>query len=233
MRSLGCLALALLQDDGGLVRNVHWMTIFMGIVAAAIVIGFLGMCIAGIKLLQLLLKVQEMAERMESKITPMAEKAHALVEELGPKVRVIATNAEQISYTVRSKVDEFSVTADELNRTVKDANKRTQEKVARVDGIVNDAIHTAHNVSRTVQEGVRKPMQQIAGIIAGVKKGVETWVERSPFRQHVHVVENYAPYETPSSPPPRYSEPNPTANATPEPATTTSAGETKRMTPYG
>jgi methyl-accepting chemotaxis protein len=235
MQSLGCLALALLQDDGGLARNVHLMTIFLGIVAAAVVIGFLGMCVAGIKLLQLMRKAEGLAERMEAKISPMVDKTHALVEQLGPKVHTITTNVEQISYTVRSKVDEFSVTADELNRTVKDANKRTQAQVARVDGIVNEALHSAQNVSRTVQESVRKPVQQIAGIIAGVKRGIETWVERSPFKRHMAEEEEYRAYDTPPpSPPPRYAGPSPTATTgTSGPAATTPTGETKRMTPYG
>jgi methyl-accepting chemotaxis protein len=232
MQSLGCLALALLQDDGGLAQNVHLMTIFLGIVAAAVVIGFLAMCVAGIKLINLMVKAEQLAERLEGKISPMVDKTHALVEELGPKIRTIATNTEQISYTVRSKVDEFSVTADELNRTVKDANKRTQAQVARVDGIVNEALHSVHHVSRTVQESVRKPVQQIAGIIAGVKKGVETWVERSPFKRHVPTDEEYGQYEPP--PPPRYPGPNPTGmTSTSGPAGTSSTGETKRMTPYG
>ena len=219
MQSLGCLALALLQDDGGLAHNVHLMTIFLGIVAAAVVIGFLAMAVAGIQLLRLMRKAEELAERLEGKVSPMVDKTHALVEELGPKVRTITTNAEQISYTVRTKVDEFSATADELNRTVKDANKRTQEKVARVDGIVNEALHTAQNVSRTVQENVRRPVQQIAGIIAGLKKGIETWVDRSPFRRQA-AEEEYRPYEAP----PRY-----TTTRT-EYRTTT---ESKRTTPYG
>jgi methyl-accepting chemotaxis protein len=232
MQSLGCLALALLQDDGGLARNVHWMTIFLGIVAAAVVIGFLGMCVAGIKLLQLMVKAEQLAERLEGKFSPMIDKTHALVEELGPKIRTITTNTEQISYTVRSKVDEFSVTADELNRTVKDANKRTQAQVAHVDGIVNEALRSAQHVSRTVQEGVRKPMQQIAGIVAGVKRGVETWVERSPFKRHMPTEEEYGEYEPPP-PPPRYAGPNPTATSATSGPATTPAGETKRMTPYG
>jgi methyl-accepting chemotaxis protein len=221
MQSLGCLALALLQDDV-LDRNVHLMTIFLGIVAVAVVIGFLGMCVAGIKLLQLMVKAEQLAERIEGKLSPMIDKTHALVEELGPKVHTITTNVEQISYTVRSKVDEFSATADEINRTVKDANKRTQAQVSRVDGMVSEALQSAHHVSRTVQEGVRKPVQQIAGIVAAVKRGVETLVERSPFKRHVQMPEDYTAYETPT--PPRY-----TATKT-EYTTTT---DSKRTTPYG
>jgi len=222
MQSFGCLALAFLQDDGVLVHNVHLTTIFMGIIAVAVVIGFLGTCVAGIKLLQLMRKAEQLAERLEGKLSPMIDKTHALMEQLGPKVHTITMNVEQISYTVRSKVDEFSATADEINRTVKDANKRTQAHVARVDGIVNEAVHTAQNVSRTVQEGVRKPVQQIAGIVAAVKKGIETWVERSPFKRHVQTAtEEY--YDTPSAEPPRYT------TTTVE----TKTVETKRMTPYG
>ena len=234
MQSLGCLALALLQDDGGIARNVHWIAICMFIVAAAVAVGILGMCIAGIKVLQLMRKAEGLAERLEGKVSPLLDKTHSLAEQLGPKVHTITTNVEQISYTVRSKVDEFGATADEINRTVKDANKRTQAKVARVDGIVDEALHSAQNVSRTVQESVRKPVQQIAGIIAGIKKGVETWVDRSPFRRQAEttvVVEEFRSYETP---PPRYAGPNPTATtSTTGPAATTPGGETKRVTPYG
>src|SRR6185437_15585908 len=144
MQSLGGLAVALLQDDGGLARNVHWMTIFMGIVALAVVLGFLAMAVAGFKLFQLMRKAEELAERLEGKISPMIDKSRALVEQLGPKVHTITTNVEQISYTIRSKVDEFGTTADEINRTVKDANKRTRANVARVDGMVNEALMSAH-----------------------------------------------------------------------------------------
>ena len=230
MQSLGCLAMALLQDDGGLAHDVHLMTIFLGIVAVAVVIGFLGMCVAGVQLLRLMVKAEQLAERLEGKISPMVDKTHALVEELSPKVRTITTNVEQISYTVRTKVDEFSATADQINRTVKDANARTQEKVARVDGMVSEALNTAHNVSRTVQEGVRKPVQQIAGIVAGVKKAVETLVDRSPFKrpaQTTVVVEEFTTYETPgaasSAATGRYGTSGPG----------TSASGTKRTTPYG
>src|SRR6185437_1424325 len=224
MQSLGCLALAFLQDDGVVRHDMHLMVIFMGIIMAGVLIGFIGVSIAGVFALRLMYRLQEMAERMEGKISPVVDKTRVLVEELGPKVRMITTNVEQISYTVRSKVDEFGSTADEINRTVKDANKRTQAQVAHVDGMVSEALQTVQNVSRTVQDSVRKPVQQIAGIIAGVKRGVETWVDRSPFKRQMPAAEEGRSYETrPPAEPPRY------ATTTVE----TKTVETKRMTPYG
>ena len=236
MQALGCLALALLQDNGALQHDMHLTMIFMGIIMAGVLIGFIGISVAGIFALRLMFSLKEMAERMEGKAGPLLDKTRGMMEELGPKVHSITTNVEQISYTVRSKVDEFSATADEINRTVKDANKRTQEKVARVDGMVNEAMHTAQNVSRTVQDSVRKPVLQIAAIIAGVKKGIETWVERSPFKRHMPPAAEYRPYGTPPSPtPPPYTTPNPSGIVAGPTVTTvtTPSGETKRMTPYG
>jgi methyl-accepting chemotaxis protein len=228
MQSLGCLALAFFQNDMGSVsHDVHLMMIFMGIIMVGVVFGFLGVGIAGLAGLKLIRKFEEMAERAEGKVSPVLDKTRVLVEELGPKVRTITTNVEQITYTVRGKVDEYSTTADEINRTVKDANKRTQAQVSRVDGMVSEALHTAQNVSRTVQEGVRKPVQQIAGIVAAVKKGVETLVERSPFKRHVQTeaAEYATAYDTP---PP--AEPSRYATTTVE---TKTVETTKRMTPYG
>lgn len=236
MQSLGCLALAFLQDDALLQHDLHLIMIFMAIIAVAVIAGFLGICIAGLMGLKLIRKLESMAERAEGKVSPLLEKSRVLVEQIGPKVHTITTNVEQISYTVRSKVDEFGVTADEINRTVKDANKRTQAHVARVDGIVNEAVNTAHNVSRTVQDNVRKPVQQIAGIIAGLKKGIETWVDRSPFKRHVPPAEEYRAYEPPSA----VYEAAVAAEAAARPGYTTTTvvetvetTQTKRVTPYG
>ncbi len=91
-------------------------------------------------------------------------------------------NAEQISYTVRAKVDELGVTVSELNDTVREFNGRTRAQVARVDGIVSDALGATEEISHTVQQGIKAPVRQIAGIIAGLKAGIETLIERSPFK---------------------------------------------------
>jgi methyl-accepting chemotaxis protein len=224
MQTISCLALALLQDDtAALQHDVHLMMIFMCVIMIAVAIGFLGVSVAGVQALRLMRKGEEMAERLEGKVSPMADKTRALVEELGPKVTTITTNVEQITYTVRGKVDEFAATAGDINKTVKDANKRTQAQVARVDGMVNEALTTAHSVSRTMQDGVRRPVQQIAGIVAGLKKGVETWVDRSPFKRQAQAAaaDEGRPYDTPE----RYS--------TTTTEYTTAASEAKRTTPYG
>jgi len=103
------------------------------------------------------------------------------LEDLGPKVRSISTNVEQISYTVREKCDELGQTLSELNRTVADVNLKTRVHVAKVDELVTDALVTTEQVQKTVQEGIKMPVRQIAGVVAGVKAAIDTLVARSPF----------------------------------------------------
>jgi hypothetical protein len=69
----------------------------------------------------------------------------------------------------------------ELNATMRDINGRTRVQVQRADNIVSDALHATEEISQTVQNGIKGPVKQIAGVIAGVKAAVETLVARSPF----------------------------------------------------
>jgi methyl-accepting chemotaxis protein len=212
--------MALLQDDAGAMQHdVHLLTIFIGIIAAAVVILFVILLIGGVMALGFVKKAHAIAERVEGKASPLIDKTNALVEELSPKIRTITTNVEQISYTVRGKVDEFSATASEINRTVKDVNARTQQKVSRVDTMVTDALNSIHHVSHTIQEGVRKPVQQVAGIISGLKRGLETLAERSPL---IHKMRTH--------------QARPTADATTNAYESTSAGREStsgfKRTPY-
>src|SRR5579875_3007482 len=182
MQSLGCLGMALLQDDAGAMQHdVHLMMICMAIIAAAVIVLFVILLIGGVMALGFAKKVHAIIQRLEGKASPLIDKSYALVEELSPKIRTITTNVEQITYTVRGKVDEFSATASEINTTVKDVNARTRQKVSRVDTMVTDALNTIHHVSQTVQDGIRKPVVKVAGMVAAVKQGLETLAERSPL----------------------------------------------------
>jgi hypothetical protein len=78
-------------------------------------------------------------------------------------------------------VTQLSVTVAELNETVRGINGRARVQVVRADNIVSDALHATEEISQTVQNGIKGPVRQIAGVIAGLKAGIETLVARSPF----------------------------------------------------
>lgn len=193
MDPLGGLAFALLQDGSldALQHDVHLQMIWTMIIGIVLLIFLLGLLIAGVAALMAVKKAQAMLDRVEGKAMPVIDKTHALIDQLTPKIHKITENVEQMSYTVRGKVDEIGVTVTEINKTVQDINGKTREKVTRVNGMVDDALTTTQHVSRTIQDGVRKPVQQIAGIVAGIKAAVEKLIERSPFGHR----ERHTPYE--------------------------------------
>jgi methyl-accepting chemotaxis protein len=169
------------QGDQFTGHDIHLLMIFGGVIAAALVLQAVGLVVAALVASTILKKAQAIADTAETKITPILTKTNALLEDLSPKIRSVSTNVEQIAYTVREKTDELGVTLSQLNVTIAEANLKTRAQVTKVDGLVSDALATTREVSQTVQEGIRVPVRQIAGIIAGVKAGLETLVAKSPF----------------------------------------------------
>ena len=178
-------ALALFQTgDGGSNisgHDVHLLMIFVGIIAVAFGVAAVCMILISIFAARLLHGVHGISCEVKERVGPLLDKTNAMVEQLSPKIHHMTENVEQMSYTVRAKVDELAVTVGELNRTVQDVNFRTRSQVSHVDGIVTGVLNAADDVSRTVQDGIKGPLRQVAGVIAGVKAGIEKLVERSPF----------------------------------------------------
>jgi methyl-accepting chemotaxis protein len=177
-----CLAgLAFFQTAEVPAHDIHLLMIFAGIIALALIVAAVGMVLTSVFAARLLHSVNCVVKEAKEHTGPLLAKTNALVQELGPKIHHLTENAEQISYTVREKIDEIGVTVTQINATVQEANGRTRRQVAHVDGIVSDALHAAEHVSQTVQEGIRGPVRQMAGILAGVRAGLEKLVEMSPF----------------------------------------------------
>lgn len=182
MPVLSGTAVVLLQESSITRHDIHLATIFLFIIALALVVQAIGVVISGAFAAKLLHRVDNIGDIVEKRTGPMLDKTNALLDELTPKIKSFSENAEQISHTVRAKVDELGATVSELNQTVQEINGKTRAQVSRVDGIVTDALVATEEISQTVQQGIRAPVRQIAGVIAGLRAGFETLVERSPFK---------------------------------------------------
>jgi len=167
------------------VHEQHMQTIYGAIIAISLLAQAIGVIVAAVFAMKMFAKVQKLADSFEEKTAPVIANATSLIAELTPKIKSIATNVEDISYTAKLKVNELSATIDQLNRTVQDVNERSRVQVSRVDGIVSDVLATTYEVSRTVQEGIKGPVRQMAGVVAGLKAGLDTLIARSPFGSRV------------------------------------------------
>jgi len=181
MPALRVVAFAFLQENDFTKHDVHLAMIFLGIIAISLMIAAVAAVVTGLFASKLLQRVDSIANIVEQRTGPILDRTNELLRDLGPKIHTVSTNVEQISYTVRAKVDELGTTLSQLNETVNDINGKTRVHVTHVDGIVNNALQATAEISETVQSGIRGPIKQVAGIVAGLKAGIETLIARSPF----------------------------------------------------
>jgi uncharacterized protein YoxC len=175
------VAVVLLQDSELTRHDIHLAMIFLAIIALALVVQAVGVLISSAFGAKLLHRVNSIADIVETKTGPILDQTNHILKDLAPKVKSVGENAEHITSTVRLKVEELGATVSELNDTVREINGRTRAQVVRADNIVSDALQATEEISQTVQHGIKGPVKQIAGVIAGVKAAIETLVARSPF----------------------------------------------------
>jgi methyl-accepting chemotaxis protein len=181
MPVLSGAAVIVFQQDELTKRDIHWAMIFLCLIALALMAQAVGVIIISMFGAKLLHRVNVIADIVETKTGPILDRTNVILQDLAPKVKSVGENAEHITSTVRVKVDELSVTMSDLNETMREINGRTRVQVRRADGIVSDALQATEEISQTVQQGIKGPVKQIAGVIAGVRAAIETLVARSPF----------------------------------------------------
>ena len=122
-----------------------------------------------------------MLQVLEAEIDVLSTLNIQHVESITPRVQSLTENAEQISYAVRAKIDEVGETVSQFNRTAMEANGRARTQMSRADGIVTDALTATEEIAHTIEDSIRAPVRQIAGMLAGFKAMIDTLIARSPF----------------------------------------------------
>jgi methyl-accepting chemotaxis protein len=179
MTALCSLSMAMWQTDPGLPsRDEHWLMICIAVIAFAMATQAVVTLVAGASAWKMMKEFKALAHDLHSKATPIMQKTTAVIDDLSPKIRTVSENVTQISYTVREKVDEVGETVSQMNRTVADANQKTRGQVAHVDHLVTTALDATEEITHTVANGIRGPVKQIAAVIAGLRVGLETLVEK-------------------------------------------------------
>jgi ABC-type transporter Mla subunit MlaD len=179
MTALYSLSMAMWQtpDPGLPSRDEHWLLICIALIAFAMLLQAFSTLAAGLAARKTLKEIKELAHDLHTKVVPIMQKTSAVIDDLAPKIRTVSENMTQVSYTVREKVDEVGETVSQINRTVADANRRTRGQVDHVDRMVSEVLSTTEDVAHTVSHGIRGPVKQVAGMISGLRVGIETLVK--------------------------------------------------------
>ena len=162
-----------LQDPDSLSSgNSRLLMVFVAMVAVALMIQAIALIVMAITAGKARKRGIEIAEELRQKMLPIIADSHQFIKDNAPKVKVITENLVETSHTIRSKAQEFDVTASELNH-------KTRAQVARVDTMVTSVLNTTSEITDTVQRGIKIPLREVSGLVNGLKAGLDVLVGRA------------------------------------------------------
>ena len=133
-----------------------------------------------------LLKADTLIAELSPTIKTITLKTNTLLEDLSPKitaitghVETIAGHAEQIAAIAKSKAEEFSPTLSAANLTVQDANLKTHQQIDRVNVLITSVLDKTTEITDTIHRGIRTPVREVAGIVTGIKAGVDSLIHKT------------------------------------------------------
>ena len=93
-----------LQDSGSLSSgNSRLLMIFVGMVAIAMVVQAIAVIVLAVGAAKASKKGLEIAEELRTKMGPILDTTHGMIQDSAPKVKIITENLVETSHVVRSK----------------------------------------------------------------------------------------------------------------------------------
>jgi hypothetical protein len=162
-----------LQDPDSLSSgNSRLLMIFVAMVAIAMVAQAIALIIMAVGAAKARKRGLEIAEEIRLKMLPIMTGTHEMIRDNAPKVKIITENFVETSHVIRSKAQEFDVTASDLNA-------KTRAQAARVDGMVTSVLNTTAEISESIQRGIKVPVREVSGVMNGLKAGLDVLVGRA------------------------------------------------------
>ena len=114
-------------------------------------------------------RVHQMLDHYETQIAPhigpTVQSAHALLDDVSPKLKHITSNMVEVSDILRSETQHITV-------SLSDMVERTHQQAARVDNIVSSTLNGIGHATAAVQEGISAPIRHLSGMLDGLRAGI-------------------------------------------------------------
>ena len=167
--------------------QAHLLLIFVGIIAVAALIQFIALAAMGVALARFFADAKTLVDEAKGKFYPMAETIHRLatttegiVDDAAPKVRRITSNIADTSDVYRAKVGQ-------IDTFITETTTKARKQRDRVDAAATHLMDRTEEITTSVQNGFMAPFRQVAGIIGGLRAGIETLIrsEQEPTTPRV------------------------------------------------
>lgn len=123
-------------------------------------------------------KVDEVGATVSKVVGDVQQTVTKVTEQVSETVTKVT---DHVGGTVTKVTDQVGDTVTQVNSTVQDVNGKTKDQVARVNGIVSEALEATEKISRSVQEGIRVPVDKMVDWVGSAKGGMELILGKVPF----------------------------------------------------
>jgi hypothetical protein len=110
-------------------------------------------------------------EQIARNIDPVLRASRELLTDGREKLLSVAQNLSEISQLAKGqmlRIDGF----------LKETTARVQLQIVRLDQLVGDTMDRVEETTEAIQQGVLKPVREVAALVAGVRAGMEFFFSR-------------------------------------------------------
>jgi hypothetical protein len=147
--------------------------IFRWVIAAAVGLATLSIVVQAIVVLILFKTVKRTEEKVVSlaaKVEPVIENVRRLIDENGPKISAISTEAVVIVKMAKEQVHR-------VGEFLKDFTDRAKAQIARIDGAVDETVDQVQHASAAAKSAVLKPVREVNGLWSGLRTAISVYTQ--------------------------------------------------------
>jgi methyl-accepting chemotaxis protein len=141
------------------------LTIFVGITAVAFILQLVLLFFLYKAIDRSSSRMENVANRIEERATPVLASAQAILEEAQPKVGEITSNLAEASATLRAHVAGVAEATSEIV-------ERARLQAARIDELVHSTVDRVSQTTDFLQNKVITPVRRVQAIVSAVSAGV-------------------------------------------------------------
>jgi uncharacterized protein YoxC len=162
-------------------QQSHYLLIFTGLVAAAVLIQALSLAVIAIAGLRVAKQMGKLSEEAKQKMSPMLDRVESIsgrmeglmhvmqdvATDVAPKIKRATTNIEESTDIYRAKIVQVESLID-------DTTMKARRQTDRVDSMITNAMDRTHEITETVGNAIMSPARQMAGLVGGARATIDS-----------------------------------------------------------
>jgi hypothetical protein len=118
-------------------------------------------------------KIHTLVDDLRIHVLPAARSSRAMIEDLSPKLKVIAANLVDTT-------NKFRTMSEDVSGVVADVTQRTRAQAAHVDGMLEGTLDQITHATDTIQHGISVPVRHLTGLLNGLRAALNVMMDKTP-----------------------------------------------------